>query len=290
MEIKCCFRDEGSNSMAKQKPKQLAARPPSKTASRSSGLGISKLNFEADLCGEDSWVMVRKQRVIIWLPSLSVPENRILQKPASTQSKAELGNITDTPQMSTINMVVETQQQSHPETCHDVSSADKSEKLNGLDPTSSSQPINGAPSHPQQEHRTQSASPHRVGTLNLHKIHRLSARGFKPVTWPRAMCLSSLHEGNDNALLKQRLRAKTLERKIEKVGGLDEWLASIGLGEKLERIFRGKRLTKFQVANLTMEKLKQMGASAVGPRRKLIHAIRCVYHPYCLNPSWKCYT
>ncbi|KAJ4893407.1 Sterile alpha motif (SAM) domain-containing protein [Raphanus sativus] len=101
----------------------------------------------------------------------------------------------------------------------------------------------------------------------------------KPVRFPRVMCSSV-------AMDNEKLRVVNLEKKVEKAGGLNEWVGSIGLGREFERMLRGQRMSKFQMANLTMEKLKQMGALAVGPRRKLIHAIRCVYHPHCLRASF----
>ncbi|XP_033147405.1 uncharacterized protein LOC103870303 isoform X4 [Brassica rapa] len=101
----------------------------------------------------------------------------------------------------------------------------------------------------------------------------------KPIRFPRVMCSSVVMDN-------EKLRVVNLEKKVEKAGGLNEWVGSIGLGREFERMLRGQRMSKFQMANLTMEKLKQMGALAVGPRRKLIHAIRCVYHPHCLRASF----
>jgi hypothetical protein len=83
-------------------------------------------------------------------------------------------------------------------------------------------------------------------------------------------------------LLNQRLRASLLEKKLQKAGGLSRWLASIGL-RQFVRIFQEKSFSKFQLVNLSMKKLKDMGADAVGPRRKLIHAIDCICQPHCFG-------
>ncbi|WRX25216.1 Sterile alpha motif domain - like 7 [Theobroma cacao] len=83
-------------------------------------------------------------------------------------------------------------------------------------------------------------------------------------------------------LLNRRLRVSNLERKLQQAGGLSRWLTSIGLGQFV-RIFQAKSVNKFQLVNLNMQKLKDMGADAVGPRRKLIHAIDCVCQPFCFE-------
>ncbi|TYH89235.1 hypothetical protein ES332_D01G244500v1 [Gossypium tomentosum] len=83
-------------------------------------------------------------------------------------------------------------------------------------------------------------------------------------------------------LLNRRLRVSNLERKLQQAGGLTRWLKSLGL-DQFVRIFQAKSINKFQLVNLNMQKLKDMGADAVGPRRKLIHAIDCVCQPLCFK-------
>ncbi|CAN0927564.1 hypothetical protein LINGRAHAP2_LOCUS35980 [Linum grandiflorum] len=89
--------------------------------------------------------------------------------------------------------------------------------------------------------------------------------------------LRSLLDGR--LLLDQTLRATLIERKLEKAGGLSNWLGSIGLGQ-FEAIFHSG---EYELVNLTMNKLKDMGVDAVGPRRKLMHAIDCICQPYCFG-------
>lgn len=85
----------------------------------------------------------------------------------------------------------------------------------------------------------------------------------------------------------RRLRASNLERKLQRAGGLSRWLTSLGLSQ-FARIFQSRRVGKFHLINLTMKKLKDMGADAVGPRRKLMHAIDCLCQPHCFEKKRYC--
>ncbi|KAI3989923.1 hypothetical protein MKX01_040893 [Papaver californicum] len=88
--------------------------------------------------------------------------------------------------------------------------------------------------------------------------------------------ISCLNMGMGVLQQNQKMRAANLERKLEKAGGLSKWLISLGLGQ-FEQMFRMRNVDdKFQLLNLNMGKLKEMGAIAVGPRRKLMHAIDCL--------------
>ncbi|XP_058109986.1 uncharacterized protein LOC131253149 [Magnolia sinica] len=87
---------------------------------------------------------------------------------------------------------------------------------------------------------------------------------------------------NVGALQNQKMRALNIERKLERAGGLSRWLVSQGLGQFIP-MFQRENVDKIQLLNLTMHKLKDMGADAVGPRRKLIHAIDCLCQPYFSN-------
>ncbi|XP_057784698.1 uncharacterized protein LOC131002044 isoform X2 [Salvia miltiorrhiza] len=88
--------------------------------------------------------------------------------------------------------------------------------------------------------------------------------------------------GDSTSFLNQRMRASYLEKKIRKAGGLENWLISLGLARFI-KVFQMRRVGKFQLANLTMQKLKDMGTDAVGPRRKLMHAIDCLCQPHCFH-------
>ncbi|KAL8039908.1 hypothetical protein ABFX02_10G067200 [Erythranthe guttata] len=84
------------------------------------------------------------------------------------------------------------------------------------------------------------------------------------------------------AFVNRRMRASFLERKLKRAGGLENWLVSLGLA-RFVKVFRRRNVSKFQLANISMKKLKDMGADAVGPRRKLMHAIDCLCQPHCFH-------
>ncbi|OAY85132.1 uncharacterized protein LOC109710589 isoform X2 [Ananas comosus] len=80
-------------------------------------------------------------------------------------------------------------------------------------------------------------------------------------------------------IANRRLRAMMLERKLRGLGGLRKWLESKGLCRFI-RLFEREKIGMYQLVSLSMSKLKDMGAYAVGPRRKLIHAIGSLCEPY----------
>ncbi|KAK9289733.1 hypothetical protein L1049_007892 [Liquidambar formosana] len=144
----------------------------------------------------------------------------------------------------------------------------------------SAQPISKLAKQPRLDFMMELEFPGRVGTLKSRKLLGAFST-VKSVEQPK------LYNGSTSfidggVLLNQGLRASNLERKIRRAGGLSRWLVSLGL-EQFVRIFRGKSVNKFQLVNLTMKKLKDMGADAVGPRRKLMHAIDCLCQPYCFK-------
>ncbi|XP_010924363.1 uncharacterized protein [Elaeis guineensis] len=80
-------------------------------------------------------------------------------------------------------------------------------------------------------------------------------------------------------VVNQRMRALNLERELKGFGGLRNWLVYQGL-DRFIKIFEREKLGVYQLVSLTMSKLKDMGAHAVGPRRKLIHALDRLCQPY----------
>ncbi|KAK8928476.1 hypothetical protein KSP39_PZI017893 [Platanthera zijinensis] len=75
-----------------------------------------------------------------------------------------------------------------------------------------------------------------------------------------------------------RMRAMNLERKL---GGLPALLGATDhrfMAAVL--LLESKKLSQYQLANLTTSKLKDMGMNTVGHRRKLIHAIDLLCRPY----------
>ncbi|XP_057438971.1 uncharacterized protein LOC130730854 [Lotus japonicus] len=132
---------------------------------------------------------------------------------------------------------------------------------------------------PWVDQRIEPENPHQVSTLKSHELLGVS-NASKAIRQPRTLLAPRM--SSNLVTLSHGLRASNLTRKLERAGGLSRWLTSLGL-EQFVRIFQGKRVSKYHLANLTMQKLKDMGASAVGPRRKLIHAIDCVCQPYCFE-------
>lgn len=80
-------------------------------------------------------------------------------------------------------------------------------------------------------------------------------------------------------LTNKVMQARLLERRVAGFGGLRNWLLTCGL-EWFVEILDSEQLGMYQIVSLTMNQLKEMGLVAVGPRRKLIHAIDSLCRPY----------
>uniref|UniRef100_A0A2P2J529 Uncharacterized protein MANES_08G038100 n=1 Tax=Rhizophora mucronata TaxID=61149 RepID=A0A2P2J529_RHIMU len=225
---------------------------------------------------DDSWVMVKKQKVTIMIPLL--PHVRKPTMPKSGLSKPEAMLMEPEKNISTVPT----------ENCTGGPSVDEQEMIDAVALNKSTQMTIEDPA----QHLP---APHKLLRLNAT---RESENADHPGTFKSSNMLGvsniskmikhpNLWHGPSNFLdgsmvLHQSLRASLLERKLQKAGGLSRWLASLGLGQFV-RIFHGKSVDKFQLVNLTMKKLKDMGANAVGPRRKLMHAIDCICQPYCFE-------
>lgn len=228
--------------------------------------GSSNSVIGLDLHGDDSWVVVKKQKVTILVPPSSIvrksstpnagqsqlqpisPEEKCLEVPAAVLP------------LSSKNVKPRTSKSAPP---HHI--------------LTSNEPLKQA-TRPQSPDEACNSGPSKVlGVVNA----------TKPMLQPRRLhCPDSFLSGG--TLLNLRLRALNLERKLQKAGGLSRWLISLGL-HQFVGIFQRKSINKFQLVNLTMNKLKDMGANAVGPRRKLIHAIECVCQPYNSEPFERVY-
>ncbi|CAL1372333.1 unnamed protein product [Linum trigynum] len=194
-----------------------------------------------DLDGEDdSWVIVKRQRVTIYIPPPPDAEKPppVLPSPAPTSEKATPAEIVNAGESTDA-------------ACARIS--------------------------PEEADVVRMDHGRAGTTATMVGVSRTSRNVKQPRLFlPRQSIFDS------GAALNQTLRASLVERKIEKAGGLSNWLASLGLGQFV-RIFRDRSVGKFQLVNLTMKKLKDMGADAVGPRRKLMHAIDCICQPYCFG-------
>ncbi|KAF5770285.1 putative sterile alpha motif domain-containing protein [Helianthus annuus] len=208
--------------MMKSKPKQ-----PSKKS-------YPQNDPDTEECVQDGWVVVKKQKVTILIPSLPITEQCTIPSIATK----EVDHIRP-PQ------------------------ADPPVTL----PLATSKPITTLSNPPKLNQMPKPRNPHNCEPNYRRTLGICSAPKAKK-------CCGSLFNGHIFA--NPKMRALNLERKLKRAGGLDRWLVSIGLGQFV-KIFRCKRVGKVQLVNLTMKKLKDMGADAVGPRRKLMHAIDCLW-------------
>ncbi|CAJ1881085.1 unnamed protein product [Sphenostylis stenocarpa] len=258
--------------MVKTKQKRTGKVPGKKSGTSSHDL-VDSRNFDNQ--HEDSdWVIVKKQRVTILVPAAPLKERSANQGPNHTQlMPPELAS-------NHVRLPIETS------TIHPSGNEhEKTTLLTGQKETRTERrapPILPKPTvvnPPSVDQRTESDNPRQMNSLKSHKQHGISDTS-KVIKQPRIL-LPPRRPSNLETLNKN-LRASNLERKLERAGGLSKWLTSLGLGQFV-RIFQGKGLSKYQLVNLTMKKLKDMGANAVGPRRKLIHAMDCVCQPYCFE-------
>ncbi|KAJ8438940.1 hypothetical protein Cgig2_012835 [Carnegiea gigantea] len=262
-----------SYEMVKPKQKHLAAVVVKSSSSQNSA--GNPLNIvDSDLSVEDNWVIVRKRTVNILIPSLPGTEPSTLLDPGQAQL---LGNMHSTSANDITQLPDE------------ICQAERNDQSLCLSPKADIPSVRGA--HPSSDNvvgsmRPSEPSPQKMNSeqqltalRSLHKekrniMHKTSA-GLKPCRPFRPSELFAVSNMVSATIFRDKImKASNLERKIVRAGGLDSWLSSLGL-EQFTRIFRGKKINKFQLANLSMKKLKDMGACAVGPRRKLIHAIEC---------------
>ncbi|KAG8648781.1 uncharacterized protein LOC110620011 [Manihot esculenta] len=231
---------------------------------------------DTDLDGEDSWVIVKRQRVTILIPTLPHAKKSTMPKPGSSELEAmplEAVNNTSTVPVETSNR---------------MPLVDEQEKVTSIAPNRGTKMSRKIPtqhilaSHklPRVNVEIESENLDRTETFKPQNVLGLS-NNSRTIKQPRLLHVQG-HFLDGSKLLNQRLRASLLEKKLQKAGGLSRWLASIGLGQFV-KIFQGRSVSKFQLVSLTMQKLKDMGADAVGPRRKLMHAIDCICQPYCFE-------
>ncbi|OWM82621.1 hypothetical protein CDL15_Pgr002196 [Punica granatum] len=205
---------------------------------------------EMDLHDSSSWVVVKKQRVTILLPPLPVVENILAPK---ARPKPVEGSL-----RTTVGKKCQ-----HP---------DEVAPRGGIH-------LGGFVTSPLDFPASREPQSHHLDQLGSEKFRELlkpskSSNGIEQIRRFSSPCSFP----NGCSLIKQRLRARNLERKLETAGGLSRWLVLLGLGQFVQ-IFERRSVNKFQLASLTMNKLKDMGLIAVGPRRKLMHAIDCCCGP-----------
>ncbi|GMH23026.1 hypothetical protein Nepgr_024869 [Nepenthes gracilis] len=244
--------------MVKPRHKQLGVMAANNSGNAKDLVGASDVAINNS--GEDGWVLVKKQRVLILIPPL--PGTKL-----STVDNPQPGQLPEGTPREVVNGT------SEPPTRN----------------PSEVQPIvkNGKPMSAGKDVPVAMENPTKpeMGKSNAHKIIHQNKSGASITRKPcidhriwRTVEPSKLYPHR----VDQMLRASNLRCKLARAGGLNQWLKSLGL-EQFIRVFQRRKLSNFQLVNLSMKKLKDMGAHAVGPRRKLMHAIDCLGQPYCFE-------
>lgn len=258
--------------MTKPRQKPLLAKVPNKKTN-SIGPNIEFLE-------DDSWVIVKKQIVRILVPPLTAKKQLSLlnsepnQLQAMATEPASSGLLLPN-QETSFQEHIQMQPSSPKETCLKINGTNQAEKPLFLAPKLDVPTARRSPRPITTIQKLSKKGKHaKMDSLKDHYVSTLHSRSKlnKPT-------FSFLGGG---MFLSQRMRASILEKKLQRSGGLSRWLASMGLA-RFVRIFQRKNVGKFQLANLSMKKLKDMGANAVGPRRKLMHAIDCLCEPSCFG-------
>lgn len=251
----------------------------------SDSLGSSHLMAELE-AEEDGWVIVKKQRINILVPPTTNPTNNSIQ----TTSRNVRKRLEDDKKRCYNLSKVKHNKSSTTSIPANGASADGS-GINSRDPDSNHNIItkltatgtsadgNGISSRAQESNHNIVAPLKKLKELQLAEACNdrgkimvcNNTRIFGGV--PRSLPIGSLN------VINKRMRALNLERKLKGFGGLRRWLVSQGL-DRFVNIFEREKLGKYQLANLSMSKLKDMGTDAVGPRRKLIHGIDNLCQPY----------
>ncbi|KAL3532209.1 hypothetical protein ACH5RR_005730 [Cinchona calisaya] len=247
--------------MAKKKQQQLVSAP----ARKKNRQGAR----EVDFLSADGWMVVKKQKITILIPPLPASEELTMPNAEVCEPEVSLRKTTKT--------LSEYSDKSYSQK-HSVSEREKS-----LSPAPESAIPAAKMVCPQPTHSFPKLSlPRHSVSSGYPEINNLGGQKSIGVFSAMKARKQALIFSDGNPLLNQRMRAINIEKKVQRAGGLSSWLASLGL-ERFVRIFQQKNVNKFQLANLTMKKLKDMGADAVGPRRKLMHAIDCLCQPYCFE-------
>lgn len=256
--------------MVRSKQRQLTAIRKKKINTPNGHIDSSNFNNDLDWLGEDSWVIVKRQRITILVPPLPAAKNLTTQNQGPSQLQA-------VPRKTVSNQI-----HSPIDICPRMPSVDEHEKFIYKKGTrfarkAPAQGMAKLAKAPRLDLRRDPENQDQADTPMIYK--RFGVSNTPGVIKRQRLLHCPINFLDGGKLLNQRLRASNLERNLQKAGGLSRWLASLGLGQFV-RIFQRKSVNKFQLVNLTMKKLKDMGANAVGPRRKLIHAIDCVCQPY----------
>ncbi|XP_047958725.1 uncharacterized protein LOC125204194 [Salvia hispanica] len=262
-------------------------KPKQRQIHRSTGKKHQNQCFpHADPPDDGDWMVVKKQRITIIIPPMpnkkrsempTVEDGQLQEKPRSITNSKSPRNTTNSqsPNRKTNSQLHCSSANTVERSVHEMDKSRSSEEQAAVQP----QPPLEVPN---VNFEKPPSSSHQRTTLDHSPLcgHR-EGNDIGPWSIPRSRQGMKLF-ADSTSFLNQRMRALHLEKKLRKAGGLENWLDSLGLARFI-KVFQMRRVGKFQLANLTMQKLKDMGTDAIGPRRKLMHAIDCLCEPHCFQ-------
>ncbi|KAG6604312.1 hypothetical protein SDJN03_04921, partial [Cucurbita argyrosperma subsp. sororia] len=182
--------------------------------------GSSNSDIDLDLHGDDSWVVVKKQKVTILVPPTSI----VTKSSSPNAGQSQLQPITQKVSNCQAGALEETCQESPAVVLPSISKTVKQSVAAHCNSTVK-EPLKQAVT-PNPDEACNSRPCKVSGLLN-------SAKSMKQPT--HLHCPGGFLTGS--TLLNQRLRALNLERKLQKAGGLSRWLESLGLNQFVDPPF-----------------------------------------------------
>ncbi|KAK3121593.1 hypothetical protein QOZ80_8BG0656840 [Eleusine coracana subsp. coracana] len=219
----------------------------------------------------DDWVIVKKQRITISIPPPS---------PDAANPQADM------PKICTEHCSEDAARKKHPEQLTAKKSQDSpledGSRKKALENHAESIVHKGIPKMTLEISSHSPAAP--VVKSELTKGIGKAAQGlFYPGTGKVTSSTRSMDKSRmpvvSSHVANKIMRARILERRVAGLGGLKNWLFDCGLGWFID-VLDSEKLGMYQLVSLTMNQLKEMGLVAVGPRRKLIHAIDSLSRPH----------
>ncbi|KAL6646428.1 hypothetical protein ACP70R_018036 [Stipagrostis hirtigluma subsp. patula] len=249
-------------------------KPPSEVSADPS---CSRNSIEDD----DDWVIVKKQRITILIPppspdSASPETDRTKVSPKQSNLTRSKRDWDGARKKHPKQLVAKIRQDSSPENgTGERAQANHSGSVVHKDVPRITVEISlPSPGAPVVKSEWVKGAGHAVQGL-FHQGSEKMTNSFRNMDIPRMPIVSS-------HVASKVMRARLLERKVSGFGGLRNWLFSCGLGWFVD-ILDSEKLGMYQLVSLTMNQLKEMGLTAVGPRRKLIHAIDSLCRPHQLE-------
>jgi hypothetical protein len=213
---------------------------------------------------DDDWLIVKKQRVTILIPPPS-PDAANAQADMPTISTKQCG-------LTSSERNEDAARKKHPE----LLTAKKSQDSPSEDDDRKKVLVNHSEStiHRGVPKMTMEISLHSPATpvVKSKLTQGLFHQDIRKVTSSARSIDESRMPVVSSQVANKIMRARLLDRRVAGLGGLKNWLFDCGLGWFID-ILDSEKLGMYQLVSLTMNQLKEMGLVAVGPRRKLIHAI-----------------